>query len=408
MTQPEEQTDSSRVHPDSSEVGVETEQDSSIPTPDEIRRSFITASDWTTDTIVTQLRKGNIDLNPRFQRREAWTPRKKSLFIESIILNFPIPQIVLAERQDDPNTYIVLDGKQRLLAIRQFCANEADQNDGFATLNLSELSVRPDLEGLSYEALLSQPHNTDILNAFDNHTIRTVVIRNWSSDSYLHRVFLRLNTESVPLSPQELRQALLPGDFTDFVDEFATSSTALQSALGISGPDFRMRDNEIFLRHIAFAIRAEEYRGNLKSFLDDSTRLLNSRWGEDKLYILSAAQQCDDAILATQEIFGIPDSFKTYSDGSFQRRFNRAVFDIMTYYFRTETIRQQAVKNSTNVRDAFITRSTEDSEFLQSLTTTTKSKRFTAMRFVTWAEELSKATDTLVSPPIAFKQSLEH
>jgi len=32
----------------------------------------ISGTDWTVETILLQLKKGNIDLNPRFQRRDAW------------------------------------------------------------------------------------------------------------------------------------------------------------------------------------------------------------------------------------------------------------------------------------------------------------------------------------------------
>jgi hypothetical protein len=67
---------------------------------DDVAEALVTATDWTTETILNQLRRGNIDLNPRFQRRDAWTPPRKSLFIESIILGLPVPQLVLAERTD--------------------------------------------------------------------------------------------------------------------------------------------------------------------------------------------------------------------------------------------------------------------------------------------------------------------
>ncbi|MGN6930399.1 DUF262 domain-containing protein, partial [Neisseria sp. P0015.S010] len=76
--------------------------------------------DWTTETIIRQIEKGNIILNPDFQRRDAWNKKKKSQFIESLILGLPIPQIVLAESKDQKGKYIVLDGKQRLLSLRQF------------------------------------------------------------------------------------------------------------------------------------------------------------------------------------------------------------------------------------------------------------------------------------------------
>lgn len=389
------------------EVGVETEEDSAAPSEAGIRQAFVTGSDWTTETMVSQLRKGNINLNPIFQRREVWTRARKSLLIESIILNLPIPQIVLAERKDQPNTYIVLDGKQRLLTIRQFCVDSAqDSDDGFETLFLERLSLRSDLNGESYETLDSDPEHADIVNAFDNHTIRTVVIRNWPDNDYLHRVFLRLNTGSVPLSPQELRQALIPGPFTDYLDDFATTSKSLQAALGIDGPDFRMRDNEIFLRYMAFAIRAEEYAGNLKRFLDESAEILNETWSDDEEAIRAEAQRCNQAIDATREIFGERDAFSTYNGEAFEGRFNRAVFDVMTYYFRDEDTRAAALASRNDIKKAFIGRTTSDPEFLQSLTTTTKSKKATATRFVVWAEELSAATGESVTAPEGFAELL--
>jgi hypothetical protein len=57
------------------------------------------SADWTVETIISQLKIRNIDRNPRFQRRDAWSSRGKGRFIESVILGFPIPQIVLAEKK---------------------------------------------------------------------------------------------------------------------------------------------------------------------------------------------------------------------------------------------------------------------------------------------------------------------
>lgn len=76
---------------------VESEEDLEGISKAGIRSATITGSDWTTETILSQIDKGNIFLNPDFQRRDAWMPNRKSKFIESIILGFPIPQLVLAE-----------------------------------------------------------------------------------------------------------------------------------------------------------------------------------------------------------------------------------------------------------------------------------------------------------------------
>lgn len=104
----------------------EGEDDLAKPDLRKLNESVVAASDWTAETIVRQLDRGNINLNPSFQRRDAWTPARKSKFIESLILGLPIPQLVLAENKNQKGSYII-DGKQRLLSLRQFSA-KADDN----------------------------------------------------------------------------------------------------------------------------------------------------------------------------------------------------------------------------------------------------------------------------------------
>src|SRR2546430_607876 len=111
---------------------------------------------------------------------------------------------------------------------------------------------------------------------FQNQTIRTVVLRAWPDDDFLYRVFLRLNTGSVKLAPQELRQALLPGPFVRFVEERSAESDSIRRALNLTAPDFRMRDAELLVRYYAFANFLARYTGNLKAFLDDTCSRLNS------------------------------------------------------------------------------------------------------------------------------------
>jgi hypothetical protein len=108
------------------EEGEESESDLGKQDASFYSRAVIWGTDWTAETIISQLRKKNIDLSPQFQRRDAWSNSKKSKFIESLILGMPVPPIILAERKDKKNSYIVIDGKQRLLSIMQFCALETD------------------------------------------------------------------------------------------------------------------------------------------------------------------------------------------------------------------------------------------------------------------------------------------
>ncbi|MBU2697162.1 hypothetical protein CCO04_18890 [Pimelobacter sp. 30-1] len=347
------------------------------------------------------MRRGNIDLNPRFQRREVWQPQRKSRFIESLLLNLPIPQVVLAEKRGERGRYVVLDGKQRLLTLRQFCAEpgEHEEDVPFQQLSLTKLQLRSDLDGKSYKDLREEPGYADDRDAFDNSTIRTVVVRNWPTDDYLFLVFLRLNTESVALSPQELRQALKPGRFTDFVDERAVASDVLKSALNQSGADFRMRDTEILLRALAFQLRPESYAGNLKAFLDDTCEHFNNTWQSDAAIISTTVDNVERAIAAAISIFGERVAFSRYTNGIPERRFNRAIFDVMVHSLSQPRVMDAALSNPSSVVECLQELCEGDSEFVTAITSTTKSITATARRFVQWADALEGALMVPVDVP---------
>jgi Protein of unknown function DUF262. len=382
----------------------ENEDDLAGVNPSTVAEAVVTGTDWTTGTILDQVKRGNINLSPRFQRRDAWSVPRKSKFIESVFLGLPIPQLVLAENRDRRGTYLVIDGKQRLLALAQFAAAEGSD---FDELSLSGLDVRDDLNGLSLEGLRSDGLRSDDLAAFENQTIRTVVVRNWTDDEFLYLVFLRLNTGSVPLSPQELRQALHPGPFMDFIDEFSVESAALRRALGLERPDFRMRDVELVLRFFAFSHFLAAYRGNLKKFLDTACDSLNESWESTGPELASEASKLDDAIVATFDIFG-DDAFHRWNGVKFEGRFNRAVFDIMVFYLARPDVAARAIERADAVVEAFKRLSDEDSVFSLALQTTTKTMAATAHRLIAWGEALKSVTDLEISVPTSTDETISY
>lgn len=367
--------------------------------PDWFAGPTLWSTDWTTETVVSQLKRGNINLNPRYQRRNAWGSVRKSQFIESLILGLPIPQIILAEEKGHRGRFIVIDGKQRLLTIRQFASEKDDQD--FKQLRLSGLEDRTDLNGMTYEKLKQSDALQSELNNFENQTIRTVVIRGWSSEKYLYSVFLRINTGSVQLSPQELRQALHPGGFSDFIDDFSIQSEALKTALKLKQPDFRMRDVELVLRWFAYRNFARRYNGELKDFLDDTTKEFNSKWKDIEEQIVDQSFQFESALVATREIFGERDELRKWNGDNFEKPINRAVFDIMTYYFSFPDVRAAAIAKADEVKIAFQRESDRNRDFLSSLESTTKSKESNYIRFSVWAAVLTDITGIDVMSPMA-------
>lgn len=353
-------------------------------------QAVLHSSDWTVETILSQLDKGNIQLNPNFQRRDAWSPSRKSRFIESVILGLPVPQLVFAELKSHRGRYIVLDGKQRLLALLRFAESKDDRTLGFG---LSGLEIRSDLTRKRYFNFENDLALQNERDAFLNYTVRTVVIRNWPNTDFLHQVFLRLNTGSVKLSAQELRQAMAPGEFTSFADEFAAGSAAIQSLLGRDAPDPRMRDVELLVRHIGFRRHVTKYRGRLKRFLDDVCADENAGWQDDEVQVRGAAEQLNLAIVELSQIFG--DSLAR-KPGS--RSFNRAIFDALAFYAADPAIRGRMAA----ARDAVLAaygRITLMQDFLDAVESDTAGVPNTLARFQMWARSLSEALEIPIAAP---------
>jgi len=353
--------------------------------------AVVSGTDWTTETIVSQLQRGNIQLNPRFQRRDAWKRDRKSRFIESLIVGLPIPQIVLAESKRDRGQFIILDGKQRLLSILQFWGLGEGENNAYA---LSGLTLRSDLMKRTFQDLSGNGAYALDFNALCNQSIRTVVIRNWKDTSFLHTVFLRLNTGSVTLSPQELRQALLPGPFSDFIDEAATASEGLRRLLGLSEPDPRMRDIEILARFLAFRFFAQEYPGRMKDFLDNTFGAFNSRWHHYKPLVVSACADFEKGVDGLLKIFGDTVARKPGSN-----QFNRAIFDALIFFQSQLGVRNALRGRAARIRHAYDQFFASDSAFLKAIESDTAGAPNTSARMKLWAERLSRISGVAITAP---------
>jgi len=359
--------------------------------------AVVTATDWTVETLISQLKKRNIKLDPSFQRRDAWTAKRKSEFIESLFLGLPVPQVVLAESKERKGSYIVLDGKQRLLTLRQFSATSQDPE--FKQLRLSGLALRADLNGLAMVDATENADFEDDLRFFENQTIRTVVLRNWPSEDYLFLVFLRLNSGSLPLSPQELRQVVSPGRFTEFATEFTSRSAAVMGLFNSSQqPDFRMRDVELSIRYFGLVNYLEGYTGNLKLFLDETSQKLNVEWDNLEKSVREQSLELENAIQVTWELF-LEDAFRKWNGKDFERRFNRAVFDVMVYFFRDKRTRQKALENREAVVEGFKDLCDRSTPFRTSIETTTKSIGALSARLQLWGESLSEVLEIDIQIP---------
>ena len=335
-------------------------------------------TDWTVETLFRQVDKGNINLDPQFQRREAWDLGRKSKLIESILCNFPIPNIVLAEESKRKGRYVVIDGKQRLFSITSFLKDE------FA---LQDLSIRRDLNGKRFSDF-GQRYGEEV-NIIENQPIRTVIIRNWPDENYLYSVFYRLNSGSLPLSSQELRKALHGGKLLDYIDDFIRTSEPHKIIFG-DGFDRRMRDVELVLRFISFERFLKAYDGNLKRFLDNQVVFYNENWDSEKANLDADLEKYNIALTIAHKVFG-DKTFKKWNGNNYERRINRAVFDVIARYFVDPVVEDSAIANKDDIVQRFQDLCGSSSAFKDAIERTTKTPAATRTRYKLWGEQLGNA-----------------
>nr|WP_312660626.1 DUF262 domain-containing protein [Stenotrophomonas geniculata] len=326
--------------------------------------------DWTVETILRQVEQGNIDLNPQFQRRNAWTDAKRSKLIESLIIGVPVPEIVLAEDVTRKKSFIVIDGKQRLLALAGFADHWL--YGSWERPYLKGLQARSDLNDLNVEQLRK---SDDDYRQLMNADIRCTVISNYQSSDVLYDIFYRLNTGSVPLSSQELRQVLKRGKFSDFLISSTNEWLPLHEVLRLKGPDKRLRDAEIVLRYMAVSMYGEQYRGSLTPFLDDAAEYINASWEYLEPEVRELFNAMNDATSALLDKFGKKRVGRKVTEAGWESRFNRALFEVQVYYFARISRADLSGVSSQTVQEEFARFCSSSRKFRDAIEATTKNPR---------------------------------
>lgn len=281
------------------------------------------------ETLVKKIKRGIIKLDPDYQRRHRWTNETSSRLIESLILNIPIPLIYLSqdvdidiETGDEESRYSVIDGQQRLTAIIKFFNNE------FALTGLDALS---ELEGFCYKDL--PPF---LIRRLEERTIKCLRIDSTVDEQVKYDIFERLNSGSVKLEAQELRNAISRGPFNDLIKELAQDRDfRILLQVDPSNPESnskvkKMEDVELVLRFFALNNYNDTSLGKgLKQFLTDEMDKFN-QLGKSEL---SAMRQTFLITMRTiREAFGDKAFAKyRYENNSLDKmsNFNAAVFDAL-------------------------------------------------------------------------------
>ncbi len=209
---------------------------------------------------------GELIIDPDFQRMFRWSEGAQSRFIESLLLELPLPPIFLIERDD--RVYELIDGLQRISSYLNFRGQLLVEGKRQPPLILSDCDIVRELNGLTFDKL---PRALDI--KIKRSYIRAEILRKESDARLRYHMFKRLNTGGATLSEQEVRNAtirLLSNTFNEFIVDLSKQA-AFQYCIDIISESARKRrfDQELVLRFFAFKNALADYKHDIGDFLTD-------------------------------------------------------------------------------------------------------------------------------------------
>lgn len=147
-------------------------------------------------------------LVPKFQRRSVWQPKAKSFLVDTVLRGMPMPPIYIRQLIDARTGRAVrevVDGQQRIRTLLEFIAGE-----------FPVLQVHNSQYGGSVYADLDE----EAKRAFLNYRLPVNLLAD-VTDAEVLALFTRINTYTVPLNAQELRNAEFFGVFKQLVYDLA-------------------------------------------------------------------------------------------------------------------------------------------------------------------------------------------
>ncbi len=334
------------------------------------------SSDPTIEVLHAKYQRGKLNIQPSYQRQYVWDAKKASLLIESVLLDIPIPIIYLAQNEDGVEN--VIDGQQRLTSLFSFMEGKFPDGKVF---KLTGLNVFGELKGKMYKDLDDAKQEK-----IRDYALRVISFTNESDPDLQYEIFQRLNTGSVALNDQELRNCIYRGKFNDLLKELADNED-FRFITGILKPHSRMKDVEMVLRFIAFRENSYmNYQNPIKKFLNDTMRKYRNLDDVDAKKIRDYFKR---ACYNTRSLLG-DKAFRRFSagevghqDGQWEKPLNISLYDIvMDSMSRIDT--NVLMRHLDAIREAYISVISTDEAMISTITKGTSDKPVVTARFTIW------------------------
>lgn len=210
-----------------------------------IKELKITSLDISFNELADMYDNGELIINPDYQRTFRWDVTKQSRFIESLLMEMPIPPIYVIEL--DSGVYELIDGLQRISSYLNYIGvlkqieqplnptalSDSDEDvfdygdEDAANININEFSLSgcdiiESLNELKYSNL-----NAALKIKLKRSYVRMEILRKGINPELKYHMFKRLNTGGEKLEPQELRNCtirLIDNKFINYINALSSDA----------------------------------------------------------------------------------------------------------------------------------------------------------------------------------------
>ncbi|MDM8561095.1 DUF262 domain-containing protein [Candidatus Parabeggiatoa sp. HSG14] len=263
-------------------------------------------------------------LNPYFQRDFFWSKEKQSKLIESCLMRVPLPVFYFAEQEN--GNIVVVDGLQRLIALKRYLSNE------FAL----QFTYKSPLQGQTFEQL-----SPKLQNRLEETQLILYIIDYQVPELIKLELFERVNSGE-SLTRQQMRHALYNGSSTYWLKKQAQNDLFKKNTGFTKNPCKEMRDCEYINRFCAFILLGiDNYHDNMDQFLAETLKYMNEMTDSE---LNEQAEKFQRSMVNNNNVFG-DFAFRNSHSKTRKCRLNIALFDVfsvcLSNYSETEVSQQK-------------------------------------------------------------------
>lgn len=328
--------------------------------------------------LVDMLRNDLIDLTPEFQRNpDLWNKEKKSQLIESILLGLPLPSFYFYI--DDLNKkWVVIDGLQRLCALKSFMIDRDLSLTGLEFLD--EKYLKKKFTDFDYFEQLSMSMHPVTLNVLTGDT----------SAEARYIIFQRVNSKGTSLNPVEMRNALYRGKATGLISDIC-SLPLFEKMVTDFVSTKRMKDKGVASQFITFYVNdiERENWSKLDLFIGKTMDEINHQFTD--IDVAEVLDSCNKALHTCKQLLGI-DAFRNPIPGPKNKKKPLAIslFVMLNVSLArlTDTEREALVAKTADFKNNYMS-IFEDPQLLKYLSDGTAKKAAILYRFNKMHEVIS-------------------